>query len=157
MSAISPDERVLREHVAGARFLEGVGRGRWRIVGDFTWPVMLVAVAAGLRDNAPSEYVLRIDLTGYPEAAPTATPWDPTTGDVLEQELRPKGERVGHVFRTDWKHGKALYAPFDRLALSSHAEWREQHPRQVWDSSKDLTWLLQILHEMLHNDDYRGI
>ncbi len=157
MGSISPDERVFREYVNSARFQEGVGQGRWRIVGDIAWPVVLVAVAAGPRDNAPSEYVLRFDLTGYPEAAPTATPWTPTTGAVLEEELRPKGERVGHVFRTDWEHGRALYAPFDRLALSSHSEWREQHPRRVWDSSKDLTWLLQILHEMLHNDDYTGI
>ena len=157
MGATSPDERVLREHVVGARFQEGVGRGRWRLVGDIAWPVVLVAVSAGPRDNAASEYVLRFDLTGYPDTAPTATPWNSTTGDVLEQELRPKGERVGHVFRTDWEGGKALYAPFDLVALHSHSEWKEQHPRRVWDSSKDLTWLLQILHEMLHNDDYTGI
>ena len=157
MGATSPDERVLREHVAGARFQEGVGRGRWRVVGDIVWPVVLVAISAGTRDYAPSEYILRFDLTGYPETAPTATPWNPTTGDVLEQELRPKGERVGHVFRIDWKGGRALYAPFDRVALHSHSKWRTQHPRRAWDSSRDLTWLLQILHEMLNNDDYTGI
>ena len=157
MSTTSPDERSLREHVSSVRFQEGVGRGRWRVMGDIVWPIVLVAVAAGQRDNAPSEYVLRFDLTGYSETAPTATPWNPTTGDVLEQELRPKGERVGHVFRTDWEHGKALYAPFDRLALSSHSDWSKKYPRRVWDSSKDLTWFLQILHEMLNNDDYTGI
>ena len=157
MCSISPDERVFREHVSSARFQEGVGRGRWRIVGDIAWPVVMVAVSAGPRDNAPSEYVLRFDLNGYPETAPTATPWNPTTGHVLEQELRPKGERVGLSFRADWEDGKALYEPFDRVALHVHPDWTRKHPRRAWDSSRDLTWLLQILHEMLHNDDYTGI
>ena len=155
--SMSPDERVLRQHVASARFQEGVDRGRWQIVGDIAWPVVMIALTAGPRDSAPSEYVLRFDLAGYPESAPTATPWNPTTGDVLESALRPKGERVGHVFRTDWEGGRALYAPFDRVALNGHSSWKTQHPRRVWDSSKDLAWLLQILHEMLNNDDYTGI
>ena len=157
MGSMSPDERVFREHVTSARFQEGLARGRWWIVGDIAWPVVLVAVAAAPRDSAPSEYVLRFDLTGYPETAPTATPWNPATEEVLERELRPKGERVGHVFRTDWENGKALYAPFDRVALNSHSDWRTQYLRRAWDSSKDLAWLLQILHEMLNNDDYTGI
>ena len=155
--SMSPDERVLRQHVASARFQDGVERGRWKIVGGITWPVVMIAVAAGPRDSAPSEYVLRFDLAGYPETAPTATPWNPTTGDVLEPDLRPKGQRVGHVFRTDWEGGRALYAPFDRVALNGHSNWKGQHPRQAWDSSKDLVWLLQILHEMLNNYDYTGI
>jgi hypothetical protein len=127
------------------------------MVDDIAWPNAMIAVAAGPRDSAPSKYVLRFDLTGYPETAPTATPWNPTTGLVLEPALRPKGERVGYVFRTDWANGQALYAPFDRVALNSHSDWRKQHPRRVWDSSKDLAWLLQILHEMLNNDDYTGV
>ena len=154
---MSPDERIFREHVASARFQEGIERGRWRIVGDIAWPVVLVAVSAAPRDGAPSEYALRFDLTEYPETAPTATPWNPASGKVLEQELRPKGERVGYVFRTDWNEGKALYAPFDRVALNSHPNWGTQHPRRAWNPRKDLAWLLHILHELLNNDDYTGI
>ena len=154
---MSPDERVFRDHVISTRFEEGVERGRWRVVGDIAWPVVLVAVAAAPRDSAPTEYVLRFDLTEYPEMAPTVTPWNPATGDVLKQEMRPKGTRVGLVFRADWENGRALYAPFDRVALAGHPNWRTEYPRRVWDSSKDLTWILQILHEMLNNDDYTGI
>ena len=154
---MSPDERSFREHVKSPRFQDGVGRGRWQMVGDIAWPIAMIAVTASPRDGAPSEYVLRLDLTGYPETAPTATPWNLITGDVLEPVLRPKGERVGHAFRTDWENGRALYAPFDRVALNSHSDWRKQHPRRAWDSSKDLAWLLQILHEMLNNDDYTGV
>ena len=155
--SMSPDERVLRQHVASARFQEGVDRGRWQVLGDIAWPVVMIALTAGPRDSAPSEYVLRFDLAGYPESAPTATPWNPKTGNVLESALRPKGERVGHVFRADWNGGRALYAPFDRVALNGHSSWKNQHPRRIWNSSKDLSWLLQILHEMLNNDDYTGI
>lgn len=157
VDSMSPDERVFREHVTSTRFREGVERGRWRIVGEIAWPVVLVAVAAAPRDGAPPEHAVRFDLTGYPETAPTATPWNPAAGGVLEQELRPKGERVGRVFRIDWENGKALYAPFDRVALNSHPNWKTQYPRQAWNSTRDLTWLLQILHEMLNNDDYTGI
>ena len=154
---MSPDERVFRQHVASARFQDGVDRGRWQIMGDIAWPVVTIAVTAGVRDGAPSEFVLRFDLAGYPESAPTATPWDPIAGGVLGSDLRPKGERVGHVFRTDWEGGRALYAPFDRVALNGHSVWKTQHPRRVWDSAKDLAWVLRILHEMLDNDDYTGI
>ncbi len=154
---MSPDERVLRQHVVSARFQEGVDRGRWRIVGDITWPVVMITVTAGERHGAPSEYLLRFDLAGYPDSAPTATPWNATTGDVLESHLRPKGNRVGFVFRSDWENGRALYAPFDRVALNGHSSWMTGHPRQVWNSSRDLAWLLQILHEMLNNNDYKGI
>ena len=127
------------------------------MVSEITWPLALIAVTAAPRDSAPSEYVLRFDLAGYPETAPTATPWNLTTGDMLEPALRPKGGRVGHVFRTDWENGRALYAPFDRVAMNGHSSWKKQHPRRAWDSSKDLAWLLQILHGMLNNDDYTGI
>ena len=158
MSSMPPDERVFRDLVISARFQDGVGRGRWRIVGDIVWPVVVVAVAAGPRDNAPSEYLLRFDLTGYPETAPTATPWNPTTREVLEEEMRPKGERVGHVFRSDLDGGTFLYAPFDRVALDRyHPDWRKQYPQQTWNASRDLAWLLQTLHEMLNNNDYTGI
>ena len=158
MSSMPPDERVFRDHVIGARFQDGVGRGRWWMVGDIAWPVVTVAVAAAPRDNAPSEYVLRFGLTGYPESAPTATPWNAKTGEVLEEAQRPKGERVGHVFRSDLDGGTFLYAPFDRVALDRyHSDWRKQYPRQAWNAARNLAWLLQILHEMLNNDDYTGI
>ena len=50
--SMSPDERVFRDHVISTRFEEGVERGRWRVVGDIAWPVVLVAVAAAPRDSA---------------------------------------------------------------------------------------------------------
>ena len=158
MDSISPDERVFRDHVDSSRFVDGINRGRWRIVGDIVWPHVLVAVSAAPRNNAPKEYFLLFDLSGYPESAPTATPWNPETGDALGAEMRPKGERAGHVFRSDWEGGKALYAPFDRVALERyHPDWRERYPRQAWNATRDIVWILQFLHELLNDADYIGI
>ncbi len=158
MNSMSPDERVFHDHISGARFQNGVERGRWRLVGDIEWPIVLLAVSAGSRDNAPEEFFLRFDLTGYPASAPTAMPWNPKRGTVLDADKRPKGDRVGHVFRSDWEEGRALYAPFDRVALDRyHPDWRKQYPRQAWNAERDLAWVLQTLHQMLNDDDYTGI
>lgn len=157
MHLAPPDERAFREHITSPRFSDGIERGRWRIVGDINWPYVLVAVSAAPRENAPKEFFLRFDLAGYPTVAPTATPWNPTSGGILEAGLRPKGEHAGHVFRTDWEDGKALYAPYDRVALKGHPGWPKQYPRRTWDAMKDLAWVLQLLHELLNEPDYTGI
>ncbi len=157
MAPMAPDERVFREHVNGARFRDGVSRGRWRLVGEIEWPCLLVAVAAGPRESGPPEFFLRVDLAGYPQSAPTLTPWDPATQGVLGSEQRPKGEFVGPLFRTDWENGTALYAPFDRVGLSAHPGWRQEHPRHSWDATRDLSWVLQILHEWLNDAGYIGV
>lgn len=157
MGSAAPDELVFRQHLAGPRFCAGVERGKWRLVGEVNWPYAVVAVAAARRGDGPSEFFLRFDAAGYPEAAPTATPWDPELEDVLAPALRPRGDRVGHVFRSDWNNGQALYAPFDRVALESHDDWRRTYPRQVWDSQKDLAWILETLHELLNDAGYTGV
>lgn len=155
--ALTPDERALRDHIAGPRFVDGVERDKWRVVGDIAWPYALVAVSAAPRDNAPREFFLRVNAAGYPSSAPTLTPWDPATGDVLAADSRPKGERAGAVFRSDWKKGTALYAPFDRVALSGHSGWHQQHPRHAWQAGRDLAWVLQYLHDLLSDADYTGV
>ena len=155
--ATLPDEHALRGHLASPRFLDGVERAKWRVVGDVEWPHVFVAVSAAQRDNGPREFLLRVDAAGYPESAPTLTPWDPETGNVLGAESRPKGERAAVVFRSDWEGGRALYAPFDRVALKGHPGWRQEHPRRVWHARRDLAWILQYLHDLLNDADYAGV
>ena len=157
MSVISPDEQVFREHISNPRFLDGVHRGRWRIEGETDWPYVVISVSAAQRDGAPPQFYLRFDLSNYPISAPTVSPWNPETGRVLEPNLRPKGANVAHVFRSDWEEGKALYAPFDRVALQSHPDWQSRYPRRAWDSQRDIIWVLQYIHEILNCDDYEGI
>ena len=155
--ATTPDERALRDHITGPRFVDGVERGKWRVVGDVEWPHVLVAVSAAPRKDAPREFFLRVDVAGYPSSPPTLMPWDPVAGGVLGAESRPKGERAGLVFRSDWKKGAALYAPFDRVALKGHSKWSRQHPRRIWNPGRDLAWVLQYLHDLLNDADYTGV
>ena len=60
-------------------FTVGVALGHWRLV-SLSWPSCLISIAAALRTGAASEVTLNFDLTGYPAAAPTSTPWDLETG-----------------------------------------------------------------------------
>jgi hypothetical protein len=156
-SVISPSERLVRGHLAGGRFQMGVDRGEWRIVEDRPWPHLLIAVSAAPRGSAPNEFVLLFDLTDYPTRAPTATPWDLEREAKLEEARRPKGYRVGMAFRMNWEGGRALYVPYDRVALESHPDWKTQFPTLVWTPTKTINFYLRNVHELLHDDDYEGI
>ena len=114
-------------------------------------------MSAAERPGSPSEYGLRVDLAGYPQEAPTATPWDLELNVVLAPERRPKGSRVGHVFRTDWEDGEALYAPWDRKGLSEHSEWAQDHPADAWHPEREIAFFLGRVHELLNTDDYAGL
>lgn len=152
----TPDRRALEAHLHSARFEAGVDRGRWRLL-SIDWPVVLVEVSAAEREGGPTAFALRCDLSGYPTAAPTATPWDADQGVILPADRRPKGDRVGMVFRADWNGGTALYAPFDRVALEGHGGWANDHPRHYWDGTRDFTWFLERVFDLLNNDDYVGL
>ena len=152
----SPDERALRAHLRSARFQSGTDSGRWRLV-SFEWPVGVFAVAAAERAGAPSEFALRVDFAGYPQRAPTATPWSLDLGEPLAQGGRPKGERVSQVFRCDWNDGRALYAPWDRAGLEAHADWAEKHKTSAWHPGRDVAFFLGCVHELLNADDYLGV
>jgi hypothetical protein len=153
---LDPDERAFRAHIADARFLAGVADGRWTVIED-AWPLVTFAIAAAPRENSPKKYFLRANLSGYPFAAPTSAPWDAANNQPLASDKRPKGERVGHVFRTDWESGSALYAPYDRVALGGHGNWAVEHPRYVWTPERDVTWFLGVISDLLMDDDYLGI
>lgn len=150
-----PDQRAVCDHVRSARFLAGADAGRWRLV-SMAWPHALIAISAAPREGAPDEYVLKFELSGYPTTAPTGCPWDLDRDVILPAGKRPKGSRVGQIFRTDWREGRALYAPWDRLALG-HADWAAKYPMYIWNARRDLTFYLTNVHDALNNDDYLGI
>lgn len=154
-ATVGPDERALREHLRSARFQAGVDGGRWRLM-SLTWPFAVITVTAAPRDRAPGEYALRFDLTGYPHRI-TAAPWDANADGLLPPERRPTGERVGHVFRTDWNEGRVLYAPWDQTALEGHGDWPSRYPKYAWNPQRDLTFYLANVFEVLNNDDYLGL
>jgi hypothetical protein len=155
---VAPDERALDEHLRGGRFQSGAAAGHWRLV-CVTWPVTLVAVSAAERPGSPSEFVLRFELTGYPHAAPTGGLWDLGTDASLLPACRPKGDRAAQLFRVDgWKGGAtAMYAPWDRIGLEAHPDWASTYPNDAWNPTRDLSFILSKIHEVLNADDYLGI
>lgn len=152
----SPAERAIGAHLGSARFRTGVDEGRWHLM-SLDWPHAVIGIAAAPRQGAPDEYVLRFELTGYPQPGPTAGLWDISTSSPLSSGLRPKGEWASQVFRADWEGGRALYAPWDRVALGSHPNWASEHPRYAWNARRDLTFYLSNVWEVLNDDAYLGI
>lgn len=157
-AVVAPDERALREHLRGGRFLAGVAAGRWCLV-SVDWPIAVVTVSAARRPNSPTEFALRFELTGYPNTAPTGGIWDLDANISLAADHRPKGERAAQLFRTDgWTGGAtAMYAPWDRIGLQAHADWAEKYPLDAWMSTRDLSFILDKVHEILNADDYLGV
>lgn len=154
--AMTIDEQVFRSHIELGPFQSGVARGHWRLV-SINWPVVIIAISAASRPNAPDEYVLRFDLTNYPKAPPTALPWNVEKNCRLDTRDRPSGKiRVSKAFRTDWKNGDALYLPCDRLAIDGHDGWKNKHPEMIWNPDRDITQYLRIVHELLTSRDYTG-
>jgi hypothetical protein len=153
---VTPDERTLLAHIEEARFQAGVEAGRWRLLG-LTWPHATFAISAAPHSASPDEFVLRLDVAGYPHSAPTGSLWDDDAGCSLDPARRPKGDRAARVFRTDWTGaGTAMYAPWDRLALESHADWAQKHPHDAWNPTRDITFVLSNVHNILNADDYLG-
>jgi hypothetical protein len=144
-----PAKRVFDSHRRRPDFLTGVVQKRWRLV-SLDWPTAMFAVSAARRGRSPNEFFFRLNLDGYPGQAPHGHPWDPETGTVLAVEKRPKGERVGIAFRADWD---GMYLPIDRSAVSGHDGWRTWR----WNDTKDVSFYLRLLHELLNDDDYTGV
>jgi hypothetical protein len=155
---VSPDERAVREHLRGGRFLAGVAANRWRLI-SVNWPIVLVAVSAAERRSSPTEFVLRFELTGYPHTAPTGGLWDLAADSSLPADRRPKGERPAQLFRTDgWTGGAtAMYAPWDRMGLQAHPDWAQTYFSEAWNPTRDLSFILANVHKVLNSDDYLGI
>lgn len=155
---MAPDERALRCHLRGGRFQAGVEAGRWKLI-SLAWPFAIFGVSAAPREGAPSEFAIRFELNGYPNTAPTGGVWDVEAGTTLAAAQRPKGARVELVFR--WEGGgcgpTAMYAPWDRVGLQSHANWAQEAPRLAWHAQREITFVLENIHELLNADDYLGI
>lgn len=150
-----PDERTFRAHLKGGPFLRGVARKRWRLV-SISWPYSVIAMTAAAREGSPNEYGFRFELTNYPQALPTAQPWDLQRDAPLEPERWPTGRsRVAGAFNPGWNR-QALYLPCDRLAFPGHEAWRTQHPAMIWSRAGDITQYLRIIHELLNSSDYTG-
>ena len=150
-----PDERTFRRHVAAGPFQAGADRGEWRLH-SIEWPRAVIAIAAARRVGAPDEVALMFELSGYPQALPTAHPWDLATNAPLADGLWPVGGRASEVFNPGWRRD-ALYVPCDRMALEGHEAWLTQYQPYLWNSSRDITHYLRIVRTVLHDPGYIGV
>jgi hypothetical protein len=147
----SPDQRAFEADAAKAAFRLGQAEGRWRLV-EIAWPFVFIGVTA--KDGR--EFILRFNCAGYPQAAPTAGPWDQKTNVILAFDLWPRGQggRVSAVFRTDWKNGSALYLPCDRESIVGHDNWRHEMPSKIWRPADGIVQYLELVYELLQSRDY---
>lgn len=151
-----PDERVLRDHLAGGDFRVGVAGGRWRPI-SLKRPHLVLSVSAAARRGAPDEYGFRFDFANYPYEALTACLWDLDTNTFLLPARWPGGTgRVAFAFNPGWRQD-ALYLPCDRIARVSHDQWVTENPEYLWSADKEITFYLEIIHDHLHSGHYTGL
>ncbi|MEY9858503.1 hypothetical protein ABH935_004118 [Catenulispora sp. GAS73] len=124
----------------------GVTAGQWRIV-DLAWPTLTVAIRL---DNG-AEVGLRLTVDDYPVAAPAGQPWDLAANAPLPVSRWPVSGRNPEVFRPDWSPGNqnAPYMACDRIGLSTHPHWADQHRDRAWNRSRTIGFYLREMHKEL--------
>lgn len=141
----SPHERRLRADLEAPAFQAGAVAGAWRLV-SVTWPTVLFALPVG-----GVQLGLRVDVEGYPSAAPAGQPWDLQTDRALPAERWPEIGAETRPFRRDWSvgNGNAPYIAADRVPLASHPNWAAEHPERAWHSGRDIAFYLsEIAREL---------
>ncbi len=150
----SAAERLFRDDVERGEFAAGADRGYWQLLA-LDWPLAVIAIAAAAREGAPERYVLRFDLTGYPEA-PAAQLWDPDAEAPLAPERWPAGgPRQTAAFNPGWKTD-SIYVPVDRVPLQGHDGWRNRYAAHVWDPTGEITQYLRLIHGLINCPSYTG-
>lgn len=152
---MTPDEVMFRQHLTEVKYLSGVDDGRWGLYGgleSIVWPSVILWVKAHPKVARDGRVYLKFTLDGYPERAPTAVPWDIEQNTRLPFDRWPIGPgSVSKIFRRgDWEGGRALYAPCDRVGISSHPDWRNAHGQWCWTPSKTITMYLEFVHMHLN-------
>ena len=155
---MSPDEAVFRDHIEDAPFQAGVDISKWGFHGgtaEIIWPHPIFWVGADADLISGGRVFLRFTTDGYPQAAPTACPWDIERNSRLDPALWPTGPgSVAKVFNPNWNNGVALYAPCDRLAMSGHESWKTQFPSVWWGQSSTIVVYLEFVHSCLNRRKY---
>jgi hypothetical protein len=147
---LPPDRQLLDCDLAAPEFRCGEVEGRWRHVAT-RWPHVILAISATGRPSGPTEYGFRFECSGYRATPVTAQPWDLEADEPLPPSRWPAGSSVvASVFRPDWKQGKCLYLPCDRLAIEGHENWRHEYPSRLWQPSRGIICYLEQVYELLN-------
>jgi hypothetical protein len=154
---VPPDRLLLEADLAASEFRAGEIEGRWR-PGTIAWPHVIIAVAAPPRPQGPAEFAFRFECTGYRQTPATAQPWDLRTSGPLAPKDWPTGRSiVPSVFRPEWREGRCLYLPCDRLSIEGHPNWIAEHPSRLWNSKRGIICYLEQLYDLFHQGDYSGV
>lgn len=153
----SPAQLLLGQDLAAADIRCGEVEGRWRPVA-LQWPHVIFAISAPPRPNAPLEFGLRFECSGYRQNPVTGQPWDLDTNSPLPKAKWPTGPRiVPSIFRSDWKNGHCLYLPCDRMSIEGHSNWINEHPTRLWQPDRGLICYLEQIHDLFNQSDYTGV
>jgi hypothetical protein len=156
------DEELYLKHVEEAPFLIGEADGSWGIIkGESkgpTWPNALFWVSARAIVGSPDRYFFKIELTNYNQVAPRGCFWEFEKDQPLETKDRPKVIGIhAQAFRTDWKSGLEIYAPWDRSGLEAHPDWRQIHASISWKNGTDrIEDYLYRMWRILNSEQYHG-
>lgn len=142
-SAVDPAETAVRSDLAHARMHAAADDGRFGVV-RYEHPSVFAWVTVG-----DARLGLRIDVLGYPGAAPAGQPWDLESNQPLDVRRWPVGGRP--VFRRDWSvgNGNAPYLAVDRIALATHPNWRTDLSGRAWTNAMTMYEYLSAVHEAL--------
>lgn len=156
------DRELLNAHMQDAPYQLGEAEGKWTCVAENgsgpSWPSTLFAVKAKPIPGHSETYYIRMDLMKYPHLAPKGCFWDPILQAPLGRIVRPKVTGIfAAAFNPDWQGGKEIYAPWDRSGLTSHPEWRHQHPLLAWrEGVHRIEFYLQKMWSILNSENYHG-
>ena len=143
-------ENAIYADLSAPHFRAGLLRHQWRQV-LFTYPILIVGVAAIEKNGESSEYFFRFELTGYPVVAPEVMIWDCATNKLLPTKQRPTGSpRVNEAFKS-WGPPDTIYRPWERTS-GTHNDWGKKHPELAWHPKRDLTFILEDLHGLLNSN-----
>lgn len=147
---------VLKD-MASARFRLGVKRAFWRVHG-YEHPILFMAISSTNAKEEVREFDFKFDLEGFPGAAPAAWIWDMKENALLPGALRPIGcRRLSEAIKEWGSH--TVYRPWDRLA-GPHFSGGSNQPQGIanffWHSTRDLTFILEDLHELLNLEAFVG-
>jgi hypothetical protein len=155
--AVPLDKQAFEQHINRPEFRLAKYERRWEIL-TVEWPNVFVRIYAEYREGAPGYFDFRFDCNGYPNAPPTAIPWDHSIGQPLAFARWPKGRsHIPSIFNPSWESGRSLYLPCDRFAIKSHPDWATRYPHWLWKADSGLSHYIRIIHGLLNSPDYTGI
>jgi hypothetical protein len=97
---------------------------------------------------------MRVNVSGYPTAAPAGTPWDIDADGPLIAAALPSGPGAAGVFCSDWSkiNGWTPYMATERLLIQGdHFSWAPQHPERAWNPTRTIAFYLAELHKELRS------